>query len=146
MDDGNAVYYSFSIGYGYTVESGGHIDNVYNCDIGINKSDESVFDSSNQIYDIMAGYSLFVESNDDNAYDEVSCNGDEESIKEAVRAFATDRLKKSDTAQVFSVIKNDDGMYEVICSGENSYGLIIKDSLQVTAEYSSENGVLKISF
>lgn len=145
MDDGDSVYYSFSVRHSYTVESGGKIDNTFFCDVGIRKSDESAFDASPYIYDVTNGYSVFVVRTDKNAYAELPCDGDD-SVKESVQSFAEERLKKPDTAQFFSVTETDDGLYEVICSGENSYGLIIKDSVQIKAQYFAEEGVLRLSY
>ncbi len=142
MDDGEAVYYSFGIRHTYTVESGGKISSTYYCDVGIVKEDESAFDPSEKLDSVREGYSVFKKRTEKNSAAEITCDGDSESVKEAVKAFVKERLKKAETSQIFSVTEIDYGMYEVICSGENSYGLIIKDSAEITAEYSEENGVL----
>ncbi len=146
MDDGEAVYYSFSIRHTYTVESGGSISNTYYCDVGIEKSDETAFDPSERLDEVREGYSVFKKRTEKNSVVQVTCDGDEESKKEAMKTFVRDRLKKAETSQIFSVTEIDEGMYEIICSGENSYGLIIKDSAEIKAEYSEENGILILSW
>ena len=145
MDDGESVYYSFSISHSYTVESGGRINNIFYCDVGVKKSDETVFDASDIVFNVKNGYSVFVKRTEKNSTDEVLCDGEDESIKEAVKAFATKRLKKPEIARIFSVTEIENGIYEVICSGENSYGHHIKDSMQIGVEYIEDDGILKLS-
>ncbi|MBQ7542874.1 MAG: hypothetical protein IJT44_11350 [Clostridia bacterium] len=126
-DNGEAVFYSFSLKGTYTVESGEQITSGYSCDVGVQKSDSLAFDASEQIDDVVDAYSLFVLPEDD---DKPAVQSGVDPV-ESAEQIAVSRLKNKEQATVVSseiVAEFSDTLQiEVLCRGVNDYGMEIPD-------------------
>ena len=135
-DDGKCTYYTIYLYASYIVGSGDRIEsgNFYN--IGVHKSDKTAFDASDEIEDVLEAYSIFRQT-PRNA--EIPYSADEtDPYDSAARQIALSRLKKAESGKAVSAKQNmlesegDVSVWDVLCEGENDFGMFISDVYKVS--------------
>ena len=147
-DDGACVYYTLYFNTFSLVGTGEQVRHVYYYDIGVRKSDETTFDASGEMQRVLEAYSIFQlqASRDTVVFDSPMPMTETAAFSDAAEKIAVSRLKKAD-GNVVSVkqrLRESDGseaVWDVLCEGENDYGMRITDVYAVYFRYGDGNVV-----
>lgn len=141
-DDGTCAYYDVSFSFSYSVPPDQRIDNDGVYSVGVRKADESTFDASEKTVRILKAYSIFQKTEGETSY--TSDANESDAYASAASEIAASHLKNRKTGTVISARPQPDGsgesfyVWEVLCEGENDYGMRIPDVY--TVYLVSENG------
>ena len=132
-DDGTSVYYSIYLNTTSLVGTGERVRRVYYYDLGVRKSDETAFDASGSMEQVLEAYSVFLlQAERDSVVDDLS-SVDTDAFESAARIIALSRLKNAQTGTILSAVlrrNESDGtvsVWDVLCEGENDFGMRIAD-------------------
>ena len=130
-DDGDSVYYRIHFVASRVVYSGERLESGYFYDVGVRKADETAFDASETIDDVIDAYSIFrpAARSEPIPFDPA----DAEAFESAARQIASSRFKNASTGKVLSVKQRENesdrtaSVWDVLCEGENDYGMTLQD-------------------
>lgn len=138
-DDGTCVYYTFYFNTTSLVGSGERVRHAYYYDIGVHKADKSSFDAADDMEHVLEAYSIFQQQapRDTVIRDASVEDSDADRLADAAKQIALSRLKDRGTGRFLSVKqrKNESdassSVWDVLCEGENDFGLQISDRYTV---------------
>ena len=131
-DDGKSVYYSFYFNCSIAVGSGERVRHACFYDIGVRKADEVSFDAADVMEQVLEAYSVYrLQAECDFAF--TSETVDLDAFVSAAKQIASSRMKPADSGKVLDVKQRpeeSDGaiyVFDVLCEGENDFGMRIPD-------------------
>ncbi len=130
-DDGECVYYDVSFFYSYSVAFDQQLDDGSAYAVGVRKQDKSPFDASENIRRVRKAYSIYQKP--EYGHTVPSGEKDTQAFSSAAEEFALSHLKKAQNGSVLSSKERPDlsgqaySVWEVLCEGENDFGMRIPE-------------------
>ena len=141
-DDGENTYFDVSFSFSYVVAFDQRIDNAKLYSVGVRKADETAFDSSGDIARVLRRYSIFQKSERDHVC--LPDANDPDLYASAAKEIALSHLKNTESGMALSarecpdVSGNSFSAWEVLCEGENDFGMRIPDVYTVYLAYDGD--------